>query len=278
MPMRLPVVRFLGGLALCAAGATASLAQPADQPLTPERDFSGVWTTYSEAKGPTAAGPIGAIPAPPPFTAEGKRRSDEYRRLVGETTSGTGSFGGDNPAAHCVPYGMPTMMQSAGGYPIEFILRPEQLTMIYEVEGETRRVYMPGHGVIPEKRLPVRQGYSEGHWDGDTLVVETTDMSDGLDQRTYPHSEEAKIVERFHLVPDPRVGKVLEYELTMTDPVYYTAPVRFTRKWMPLKDGHIMAYNCTEEPWLRLLDKRREQLEAGQPITAKMADVIDVYN
>jgi hypothetical protein len=39
-----------------------------------------------------------------------------------------------------------------------------------------------------------------------------------------------------------------------------------------------MAYNCTEEPWLRLLDARRKQMQAGQPITAQMKDVIDVYN
>ena len=274
--MRLPVLRLLAGLALCAAAAGPSLAQPADQPLTAERDFSGVWTTYSEPGAP----PFGARAAPPelPLTAEGKRRAAEYRKLTGEDTAAPGSLGGDNPGAHCVPYGMPTMMQSAGGYPIEFIHRPEQLTMIYEVESETRRVYMPGHGVQPEKRLPVRQGYSEGHWEGYTLIVITTDMTDGIDQRTYPHSEDARIVERFRLVPDERVGKILEYELTMTDPVYYTAPVGFTRRWMPLEDGHIMAYNCTEEAWLRLLDARREQLREGAPITAKMSDVIDVYD
>jgi len=79
-------------------------------------------------------------------------------------------------------------------------------------------------------------------------------------------------------VPDAKVGKVLDYEATMTDPVYYTAPVHFTKRWMPLKDGHIMAYNCTEEAWLRLLDARRKQMQAGQPITASMKDVIDVYN
>jgi hypothetical protein len=276
--MRLPVLRLVTGLALCAAAPTVSLAQTADEPITAARDFSGVWTTYRDpGAAQTAGGPI-AAPPKIPFTPEGERRKAEYAKLTGADVVSSGSFSGDNPAAHCVPYGMPTMMQSAGGYPIEFILRPEQLTMIYEVESETRRVYMPGHGVVPEKRLPVRQGYSEGHWDGDTLVVETTDMSDGLDQRTYPHSEDAKIVERFHLVPDARVGKVLEYEMTMTDPVYYSEPVHFTRKWMPLKDGHIMAYNCTEEPWLRLLDARRKQLQAGQPVTAQMKDVIDVYN
>lgn len=261
--------RMAAALSLAAVGS-AALAQ-ADEPLTRERDFSGVWTTYrppAAGDGPRAGGPAPAAEEPP-FTAEGRRLRDEYRQLAGE--------GGDNPAAHCVVYGMPTMMQSAGGYPIEFIHRPEQLTIIYEVESETRRVYMPGHGVPPEKRLPVRQGYSEGRWEGDTLVVTTTDLSDGQDQRTYPHSDQATMVERIRVVPDAAVGKIMEYELTMTDPVYYTAPVTFTRRWMPLKDGHIMAYNCTEEPWLRLLERRREQLNAGQPITAKMADVIDVY-
>lgn len=275
--MRRGFAAALVGVAL-GLTAAAAIAQSGDQALTPARDFSGVWTTYRDPSAAAgAAGPIGAQPQAS-FTEEGKKRKAEYDKITGNDGSAPGSLGGDNPGAHCVPYGMPTMMQSAGGYPIEFILRPEQLTMIYEVESETRRVYMPGHGVPPEKRLPVRQGYSEGHWEGNTLVVETTDMSDGLDQRTYPHSEEARIVERFHLVPDAKVGKILEYELTMTDPVYYTEPVHFSRKWMPLKDGHIMAYNCTEEAWLRLLDARRKQLQAGQPITATMKDVIDVYN
>ena len=269
-----------GILAVAALWAVApgAVAQQADEPLSAARDFSGVWTSYRDPGAPpTAAGPI-AAPPKPPFTAEGARRKAEYDKITGNDGSTAGSLGGDNPGAHCVPYGMPTMMQSAGGNPIEYILRPEQLTMIYEVESEPRRVYMPGHGIPAEKRLPVRQGYSEGHWEGNTLVVTTTDMTDGIDQRTYPHSDQAKIVERFHLEPDATAGKVLEYEATMTDPVYYTAPVSFTKKWMPLKDGHIMAYNCTEEPWLRLLDKRREQLEAGQPVTATMKDVIDVYD
>jgi hypothetical protein len=275
--MRLRIMALAAGLALCAV-VPGALAQQADEPITPQRDFSGVWTSYRDPGAPITAGGPFAAPPKPPFTEEGARRKAEYDKITGNDGSTPGSLGGDNPGAHCVPYGMPTMMQSAGGYPIEFILRPEQLTMIYEVESETRRVYMPGHGVEPDKRLAVRQGYSEGRWEGDTLVVTTTDLSDGIDQRTYPHSDQARIVERFHLATDPKVGKVLEYEATMTDPVYYTAPVSFTRKWMPLKDGHIMAYNCTEESWLNLLELRRKQFEAGEPVTATMKDVIDVYN
>lgn len=268
--MRMPVLRAVAALALCGL-VPATIAQAADEALSPTRDFSGVWTTYSppgQAGGGAGRGAGGIAQAEPPFTPEGRKLRDEYVKLA---------IDGDNPAAHCVQYGMPTMMQSAGGYPIEFIHRPEQLTIIYEVESETRRVYMPGRGVPREKRLPVRQGYSEGHWEGDTLVVETTDLSDGQDQRSFPHSDQAKIVERIKLTPDAAVGKILDYEGTMTDPVYYTAPVTFKKRWMPLKDGHIMAYNCTEEPWLNLLDARREQLKAGKPITARMSDVVDVY-
>ncbi|MBO9575866.1 MAG: hypothetical protein J7494_09035 [Sphingobium sp.] len=267
--MRLPVFGALAFMAVSAA-TPIPIAHAADEALTPARDFSGVWTSY-RAPGQPGGGAGGPMPraAPPPFTPEGQRLKDEFTKLA--------TPAGDNPAAYCVQYGMPTMMQSAGGYPIEFIHRPEQLTIIYEVESETRRVYMPGHGIPRDKRLPVRQGYSEGHWEGDTLVVETTDLSDGQDQRGYPHSDQAKIVERIKLTPDAAVGKILDYEATMTDPVYYTAPVSFKKRWMPLKDGHIMAYNCSEEAWLALLDARREQLKAGKPITAKMSDVIDVY-
>jgi hypothetical protein len=248
-------------------------AEPPSGTQSEKPDFSGVWTLYL-LPGQSPFDGLGASRPELPFTAEGKRRRDEFEKLVMADKS---PLGGDNPGAHCVPYGMPTMMEQAGGYPIEFIQRPEQITIIFEVEGETRRVYMPGRTIPPEQRLAVRQGYSEGHWDGETLVVETTDMNDGVDQGTYSRSDQAKITERFTLTPDPKVGKIIDYEMTMVDPVYYTRPVTFKRRWMPLPNGRIMAYNCTEEPWLRLLAARREQLEAGRPITATMKDVIDIY-
>ncbi|MGX7895943.1 hypothetical protein [Tsuneonella sp. HG222] len=266
--MRLRNLGIAAGVAMLSSLAYASTE---DEALTPERDFSGVWVQYVDPSVP----PSFAFPTPDvPFTPEGKRRRDEYFKV---TMAGDSPFGGDNPGAHCVPYGMPTMMQMAGSYPIEFIHRPEQLTMIYEVESETRRVYMPSKATDEEGRFAVRQGYSEGHWEGNTLVVQTTDMTDAPDQMSYPHTDQASIVERFTLVPDEKVGKILEYEMTLIDPVYYDQPVSFTKKWMPMPNGRIMAYNCTEEPWLRLLEARRKQLEAGEPVTAKMSDVIDIY-
>ena len=212
--------------------------------------------------------PPGSSPPPPPFTPEGKRRAEEYQKLVGPEQA--------NPAANCTDYGMPTMMEAAGGYPIEFIQKPDQLTIIYEVEGETRRVYLGARGIPKDKRLVTRDGYSVGHWDGATLVVETTDLADGQDQR-HPHSDQATILERFSLAHDKTGGKVMEYSLTLTDPVYYTEPLKVEKKFTPTADGYIMTYRCPDEFWNALLDARRQQLSQGKPVTARMSDVYREY-
>ena len=118
--MRGAVLGALASVVLWAM-APAVIAQVVDEPLGPNRDFSGVWVSYRDPDArPAAAGPI---PMPPaiPFTEEGKRRRAEYDKITFNDGSTPGSLGGDNPGAHCVPYGMPSMMQSAGGYPIEFI-------------------------------------------------------------------------------------------------------------------------------------------------------------
>jgi hypothetical protein len=256
--------------ALSLALALASLAwtaAPAAEPVRP--DFTGIWTFYippgPRPAGAAGGGGFGGPPATLPYTPEGKNRVAEYQKLLGPERA--------NPAAYCVDYGMPSMMENAGGYPIEFIQKPDQLTIIYEVEGEMRRVFMGERRIPPEKRIPTRQGYSIGHWEGQTLVVETTDLEDGQDQMMHPHSEDAKIVERFSLGTDDKGTKVLSYEMTMTDPVYYTEPVKTQKKWMPLVNGYIITYRCPDEFWLALLDARREQLKAGKPADAKMSDV-----
>ncbi len=194
----------LGSVAVSARAARHGRADPAAEKERP--DFTGVWTMYVEP-GQSPRG-FGRTPPNQPFTPEGRRRYDEYRKLLGPEAA--------NPAAYCVDYGMPSMMEQAGGYPIEFIQKPDQVTIIYEVESELRRIYIGDRQVPPEKRLPSRQGYSSGHWEADVLVVETTDLTDGQDQMQHPRSDEAKIVERFSLGADAKGTKVISYEMTMT--------------------------------------------------------------
>jgi hypothetical protein len=240
----------------CGAGlADASAQQP---------DFTGLWETYRDgSQGRPSA--FGARPSLP-LTEEGQRRVEEYRALAGPTRL--------NGATFCADYGVPGMMSLPGAYPIEFIQKPDQLTIIFEVNNETRRIYIGDRQLPPEQRLPSRAGYSAGHWEGDVLVVRTTDLLDGQDQAANPFSEQAVIDERFSL-DEVNGTKVLTYQATITDPIYYTEPVKIERKYQTY-DGFIIPYGCQDELWYELLELRRAQLEAGEPVEARMSDVYKI--
>jgi hypothetical protein len=151
---------------------------------------------------------------------------------------------------------MPGSMLGSGGYPMEIHQRPEQIMIVYEAHNEVRRVYL-GDRIVPEAdRLPGRNGYSNGRWEGNTLVVETSNLVEQVDQR-YAHSAKARIVERYHLEKGVKGETVLVAEMTMTDPEFYTAPVTMTKKWAKVPNGHLLPYECAEENWIKHL----EQLE-----------------
>lgn len=248
--------KFFPLAAALLAGAAAVAAEP---------DFTGLWTTYTGAAQSRASG-FGAPRTDLPFTDEGRRRVEEYRRLSGPERL--------NAAAHCATYGVPAMMSLPGSYPLELIQKPDQLTIIFEVGNETRRIYIGDRQLPAEGRIPSRAGYSHGLWDGEVLVVETTDLLDGQDQAASPFSDQATIDERFSVAPDDNGTKVLTYRATINDPVYYTQPVTIERKYQPY-DGFILPYSCQDELWYELLDLRREQLDAGEPIDARMSDVYE---
>jgi hypothetical protein len=248
--------------ALILTFATACVAAVADaQPP----DFTGLWETYrdgSQTRGSGFGGPRAELP----LTEEGRRRVEEYRVLAGPTRL--------NGATFCANYGVPAVMSLPGAYPLEFIQKPDQLTIIFEVNNETRRIYIGDRQLPPERRLPSRAGYSQGHWEGNVLVVKTTDLMDGQDQPANPYSEQATIDERFSI--DTVDGKkVLTYQATITDPIYYTEPIKVERKYQPY-DGFIIPYACQDELWYELLELRRQELEAGEPVEARMSDVYNI--
>lgn len=248
-------------LLLTVAGATGIAASALAQPP----DFTGLWETYrdgSQGRGSGFGGPRPELP----LTEEGRRRVEEYRVLAGPTRL--------NGATFCANYGVPAVMSLPGAYPIEFIQKPDQLTIIFEVNNETRRIYIGDRQLPPERRLPSRSGYSQGRWEGNTLVVQTTELLDGQDQPGNPYSEQATIDERFS-IDNVDGKKILTYQATITDPIYYTEPVKIERKYQPY-DGFVIPYGCQDELWYELLELRRNQHEAGEPVEARMSDVYKI--
>ncbi len=239
--MKMSVFKHLAiGAGLCFAASITSAANA--QP-----DFTGLWTNGPPAPG---AGPVvarGTPPPPLPMLPQAKARVEAYQTLVRES--------GASPGGSCLGTGMPGSMQGSGGYPMEIIQRPDQLTLIYEAHGELRHIYLGDRNAKQEDRVPGRDGYSSGRWEGDTLVVETDNLVDQVDQR-YAHSENATIVERYHLNGTDKQGRrILTAEVVMTDPDFYSEPVKFTKNWAQVPNGRLLPYECAEEIWSERLSE-----------------------
>jgi hypothetical protein len=241
-------VRLLAAVALWACmgiSASADASGSARAPTARHPDLSGVWT-WDLAPGQS---PFRRRKLDLPFTPLARRKVEAYQALVHSTS--------DNPGAHCLGSGMPADMMFSGGYPMEIVQTPDLIVILYEAWSEIRQVYL-GPKIIPANdRLPDREGYSQAHWQGDTLVVETGSLKEQEDQ-TYPHSAGAHIVERYHLTTDARGRKVLVDDWTMTDPLFYTRPVHFQKKWAFDAKGILLPYECNEEGWLDHLDALRK--------------------
>jgi hypothetical protein len=128
--------------------------------------------------------------------------------------------------------------------PIKIVQAPRLTMILYEVENLHRQIYTDGRKLPQEFSLPAYLGYSAGHWEGDTLVVETAGFNDktALDAMGHPHSEALRVVERFHR----RDFGHLDVEMTFDDPRMYTN--RFTVK-VPhhlLADADIFEMFCND--------------------------------
>ena len=168
----------------------------------------------------------------------------------------------DDPHARCLPPGGPRQYQTPNGF--EFIEEPDRkrITLIYGGGPRTWRfIYLDGRALPPadEDRLPTYFGYSSGHWEGDTLVVESEGYSEKfwMMRGGLPHTEALHLTERFSR-PD---YDTLKYEVRINDPRTYTRPwdAGFTvpwtyTNWDGTPGGEIHEYLCqdNERDWERL--------------------------
>jgi hypothetical protein len=204
------------------AGSAPASADP--------RDLEGVWwiSRYEYLLGPA---PGVAPPLKPEFLRILERRIRAKNRGVPEADAST----------DCRPHGMPRLMESP--YPIRIVQTPGQITLMHEVAHNIRRIYLDQ--AHPAGLKPSYLGHSVGHWEGDSLVVDTQGLNDltFIDDEGTAHSTALHVVERMHKVNG---GKELEVVFTIADPVTLTAPYSYTRiyKWRP--DVKPSEYVCEE--------------------------------
>jgi hypothetical protein len=146
-----------------------------------------------------------------------------------------------HPAAYCKPIGEPASAEVP--FPFKIVQTPRLVLVLYEENTEFRQIFLDGRKVVPDAQ-PTYYGYSNGRWEGDTLVVETSGFNDKtfLDVMGHPHTEAMRMTERFRRLS---VGK-LEVVLTITDPKAYRTPIVYTRRASLMPEDDLMEYFCTE--------------------------------
>jgi len=149
--------------------------------------------------------------------------------------------GQEDPDARCLPSGMPR--KDAITSPYKILQSPGLIAFLYESRTTFRQVFTDGR-TLPKDPQPSWDGYSVGHWEGDTLVVETRGMNGHtwLDSNGHPLSDAMHLTERFRR---PDFGH-LEIEITIDDPKMYTKPWTVKENPHLLVDTDLIEYVCTE--------------------------------
>ncbi|HZF45749.1 MAG TPA: hypothetical protein VEZ26_05405, partial [Sphingomonadaceae bacterium] len=147
--------------------------------------------------------------------------------------------------SNCSPPGMPRIMQLAQ-YPYEFIFSPGRVTIHQEAWMQTRTIWTDGRTHPPLEELdPTYMGHSIGHWEGDTLVVDTIGILDMLPFASGAlHSDKFHITERIHLSPDN--PDVLVNELVMEDPEALAETYKATATYRRDRYGVLYEFQCSE--------------------------------
>ena len=146
------------------------------------------------------------------------------------------------PRSSCMPAGVPLFLMFPVAEPLYFIQTPKQVTMIFAGDAQIRRIYLN----VPHSANPKPSWYGEsvGHYEGDTLVVDTL----GLNSKTYldnyrtPHTEKLHVVERWKLVDD----KTLEVTLTVGDPDTFYQPWTAVHRYRRIQRPSTYEEACAE--------------------------------
>ena len=241
-------------LAACAPPPPPDDAQAKfSAPRTPDGDpdLNGIWQAVNTAhwdleahaarQGPAPmVGALGAIPAGLSVVAGG---AIPYQAAAAEQRAANrANWLALDPAVKCYMPGIPRAVYMP--FPFQFVQTPEAILVAYEFASTSRVIHLDRAG--SEAELPSWMGYSLGHWDGDTLVVDVTAQvpDTWFDASGNFHSDALHVVERY----TPTGPDTLWYEATIEDPNVFTRPWKIS---MPLyrrlePDAQILEYKCVE--------------------------------
>ena len=137
--------------------------------------------------------------------------------------------------------GMPTIMTHP--YPFEALVTPGRITFVFEVESQVRRIFLDRNVHLdPDDLDPSYNGDSIGHWEGDTLVIDTTGFNSRRPVRGLPHSEQMHIIERITPVDE----NTIKDEITITDREAFMQPLVINVQYSRRPDWRIREYSCAE--------------------------------
>jgi hypothetical protein len=163
-----------------------------------------------------------------PWVKERMRKDNE------EVLAGKIAF---TPRSSCRPAGVPGFMSYGRFTPVRFVQSLKEVVIVFESNQEIRRVYLD----VPHSENPQPSWYGEsiGHYEGDTLVIDTIGLNDRtfVDNYRTPHTAKLHVVERWRAVED---GNVMEVTFTVDDPdAFYepwTAKQRYRRVQQPFRE------------------------------------------
>ncbi|MEO8098695.1 MAG: hypothetical protein ABI811_13410 [Acidobacteriota bacterium] len=216
------------GKAPAAAKAKADWPPEGATPRTADGkpDLSGNWQPNAIQENVDLAGRV-EVPMLPWAAAVYKEHKDNISK--------------DDPEAQCLPPGVPRM--STTPYPWTIVQTPQLIVIVYEGGAHVwRKIFMDGRAHDPNA-VDTWLGDSTGHWEGDTLVVETVGQTDRswLDQSGVPHSADMKVTER---ISRPDLGH-LEIVHIIDDPKTFSKQWTFTTRPSLLR-GELIEYICQE--------------------------------
>ena len=215
-------------LLVCVALSPGYAAQSAGAKGVP--DFSGLWTHSWKLPGafeppPSGPGPVREDPKHPhhdngPWAADWTNpilKPDTRERLRKISEGELNENPHDEASTKCLPPGVPSILGMRDF--MQMVQTPDKVLILYTRDHQVRHVYLN----VPHSN-PVKTswlGESVGHYEGDTLVVDTIGQNDKTETDRFgtPHSDKIHVIERYRLSPDK---KRLELLFTVDDPGAFT--------------------------------------------------------